>query len=188
MKISPRSASPHIGKFDRPVIDFNGVGEWSVEGIRIRYESLALRLGVKSQAHLTPHIHREGERTWIYPLIGELLPLVELGDRAAIEIGVQFIEEDEFFVFGKILKSNMARARRRAELTPEQQHRIRQRIVGMLLRGDIPHEFHEYKRLLRRVGLGDMWPILDERVDRTNKYVMRHYEYLDRFARQAPTV
>jgi hypothetical protein len=113
----------------------------------------------------------------------KVIGLIDAGDRAAIEIGIEFIQEDEFFVFGRILKSNTARALRRTSLTPEQQARIRERLVGMMLAGQVPHEWREYKRLLRSVGLGSLWPALDNGVDRTNKYVMRYYEYLDRYAR-----
>lgn len=108
---------------------------------------------------------------------------IEAGDKAAIEIGIEFIEENEFFVFLKILKSGTACALRRALLTEEQQRRIRERLVKMMLSGNVPHEFHEYERLLRKVGLDSLWTMLDSGVDRENKYVMRHYDYLDRFAR-----
>lgn len=40
-------------------------------------------------------------------------------------------------------------------------------------------------RLLRKVGLGELWPVVDAEVDRENPYVMRHYEYLSRYARGA---
>ncbi|MGA3129342.1 MAG: hypothetical protein ABSD59_00970 [Terracidiphilus sp.] len=113
----------------------------------------------------------------------EIINLIEAGDRAAIEIGIEFIQEDDFFVFGRILKSNTARALRRASLTPEQQARIRERLVGMMLSGQVPGEWHEYKKLLRHVGLGSLWPVLEDGVDRKNKYVMRYFNYLDRFAR-----
>jgi hypothetical protein len=53
----------------------------------------------------------------------------------------------------------------------------------MLLSGQVPHEWHEYKRLLRHIGLGSLWPALENGVDRENKHVMRYYQYLDRFAR-----
>ena len=179
-----RPRSPHIrNPYDGPVIDYNGVGMWSAVGIRERYEKLASKLGVTPQAHLVPKMHREEERTWIYPLIEELFPLIEAGDGAAIEIGVQLIEEDEFFVFGSLLKMNMAGALRRVTLTPEQQQRLRRRIVEMLLAGNVPREFREYKKLLRKIGLAELWPVLDAKVDRTNEYVMRHYAYLDRYAR-----
>ena len=115
----------------------------------------------------------------------QVIDLIEAGDKAAIEIGIEFIQEDDHFVFGRILKSNTARALRRASLTQEQQTRIRERLVGMMLSGQVPHEWHEYKRLLRHVGLGSLWPVLEKGVDRENKYVMRYYNYLHRFARSS---
>jgi hypothetical protein len=113
----------------------------------------------------------------------EIINLIDAGDEAAIEIGIEFIQEDDYFVFGAILKSNTARALRRASLTSEQQTRIRERLVGMMLSGQVPREWQEYKRLLRRIGLGSLWPALENGVDRENKYVMRYYDYLDRYAR-----
>ncbi|MGH9564329.1 MAG: hypothetical protein ACRD3S_22980 [Terracidiphilus sp.] len=113
----------------------------------------------------------------------QVIDLIEAGDGAAIEIGIEFIQEDDFFVFGRILKSNTARALRRASLTPEQRARIRERLVGMMLAGQTPHEWHEYKRLLRRVGVDPLWPMLENGVDRKNEFVMRYYNYLVRFAR-----
>ena len=115
----------------------------------------------------------------------QIIDLIDEGDKAAIEIGIEFIQEDDHFVFGRILKSNTARALRRASLTPEQQSRIRERLVGMMLCGQVPHEWREYKRLLRYIGLGSLWPLLESGVDRENQYVMRYYNYLDRFARSS---
>jgi hypothetical protein len=163
-------------------VDYNGVGAWSVEGIRKRYQVHADEIGLRA-VQLVPRRHTEGGRTWVYPLMEQAIERIEVGDKAAIEIGIEFIEEDEFFVFGRILKSDTARALRRAPLTEEQQMRIRERLVKMMLAGNVPHEFREYKKLLRRVGLGPVWPTLDDGVDRENKYVMRYFDYLDRFAR-----
>jgi hypothetical protein len=163
-------------------VDYNGVGVWSVEGIQKRYKVHADEIGLDT-IQLVPRRHTEGGRTWVYPLMEQVIERIEADDKAAIEIGIEFIEEDDFFVFGRILKSDTARALRRAPLTEEQQKRIRERLVKMMLSGNVPHEFREYKRLLRRVGLGPLWSTLDDGVDRENKYVMRYYDYLDRFAR-----
>jgi hypothetical protein len=35
----------------------------------------------------------------------EIITLIEAGDKAAVEIGIEFIQEDDYFVFGAILKS-----------------------------------------------------------------------------------
>jgi hypothetical protein len=157
---------------------------WSADAIQKRYRKYADFIG-SDPAQLVPKCSTEGETTRVYPLMEQIIDLIETGDKAAIEIGIEFIQEDDHFAFGRIIKSNTARALRRASLTPEQQTRIRERLVGMMLSGRVPHEWHEYKRLLRRVGLGSLWPVLEKGVDRENKYVMRYYNYLDRYARSS---
>ena len=179
---SIRRESPHIGNYSDKHVDYNGVGAWSIEGIRKRYEAHAREIGIDT-IQLIPRCHKEGERTWIYPLMEQIIKRIEEGDKAAIEVGIEFIEEDVFFVFGRLLKSNTARALRRTPLTERQQNRIRKRLVAMILSGNVPHEFREYKKLLRKIGLGSLWQTLDNGVDRGNKYGMRNYDYLDRFAR-----
>jgi len=49
--------------------------------------------------------------------MNQIIKPIETGDRAAIEIGIEVIQEDDYFVFGAILKSNTARALRPASLT-----------------------------------------------------------------------
>jgi hypothetical protein len=176
--------SPHIGNYAGAHVDYNGVGVWSAEAIQKRYRKYADAFG-GNPAHLTPRRHMEGGRMWVYPLMEKITELIETGDRAAIEIGIEFIQEDDYFVFGAILKSNTARALRRTSLTPEQQALIRKRLVDMMLVGQVPREWREYKRLLRHVGVGSLWPVLENGVDRDNEYVMRYYDYLDRFARSS---
>jgi hypothetical protein len=177
-----KARSPHIREWSGEHIDYNGTGPWSVEAIRKRYQWYARSLGATA-AELVPHQSAEGGRTWVYPIIEVIDRRIEEGDPAAVEIGIEFLEEEEFFTFGKVLKSNNARALRRASLTERQQQRVRERIVSMMLAGNVPYEFHEYKRLLRKVGIGSLWTALDQGVDRENPYVMRHYEWLNRNAR-----
>jgi hypothetical protein len=113
----------------------------------------------------------------------QIIERMERGDKAAIQIGLEFILEDDFFAFGRLLKSDAARALRRVALTDGQQAIIRKRLVAMLLAGEVPREWRQYKQLLRHVGLGSLWPALERGVDRENKYVMRYYDYLNSFAR-----
>lgn len=51
----------------------------------------------------------------------------------------------------------------------------------MLVAGQVPHEYHEYAKLLRRIGLGEAWAAARLRVDEGNPYVMRYVNYFDRF-------
>ena len=169
--------SPHMQDFDGPLRDYNGTGKWSVTSVQQRYLEYSRRLDVTEPEVPQPREHHERNVRWIYPIMEPVIAAIDRDDKAAIALGIDFIEESEHFVFGRILKSNTARALRRASLTPQQVERIRKRIVGMLLAGDVPHEFHEYARLLRTIGLGDWWPIIEQNIARDNPYVMRYYQY-----------
>ena len=93
-------------------IDYNGTGRWSLQAIQERYREYACGLQVSPLLDLTPRAHEQKRRRWIYPVMDNVIEGIERGDKACIEIGVEFIEEDERFPFGRILKSNTARALR----------------------------------------------------------------------------
>jgi hypothetical protein len=103
---------------------------------------------------------------------------IEHGDAACIALGIDFVEEDDLFAFGKTLKSNTARSLRRARLTEEQKVRLRKHIVTMLVSGIIPHEMREYAKLLRAIGVGEHWQRLERDVPRDNPFAMRFYRVL----------
>jgi len=168
-------------------IDYNGTPDagssrWTVEAVQQRYREYARALKVRLPADIKPVEHIEGQFLWIYPIMEPVIEAIEKHDRAAVQIGIEFIEEDRHFSFGKILKSNTARALRRSPLSSDQEERIQTRIVKMLLKGYVPHEYKEYAKLLRRVGVGEWWPVIEEGVDRDNKYVLRYYRYFKRHA------
>jgi len=155
------------------IIDYNGSGRWSLEAIRRRYGEYARRYYVETPCDLTPRVHEEGDKRWVYPVMEQVIVGIEAGDAACIELGIEFLEEDEKFPFGKNLKARAARALRRAPLTADQIARIRQRVFGMLVAGHVPHEFREYAKLLRKVGVGEQWSAVHDRLDQANPYVMR---------------
>jgi hypothetical protein len=107
---------------------------------------------------------------------------IERGDPACAELGIEFIEEDQSFPFGRILKSNAARALRRAGLTSAQQERIRKRVVAMLVAGHTPREYREYAKLARKIGLEGWWAQAEGQVNLANRYVRRYYDYFKRYA------
>jgi hypothetical protein len=161
------------------IIDYNGSGRWTLEAIRRRYAEYARRFRVETPCDLTPREHEEGDKRWVYPVMEPVIRGIDAGDAACIELGIEFLEEDGKFPFGKILKAKAARSLRRASLTAEQIARIRGRVIGMLVAGHIPHEFREYAKLLRNVGTGEQWSAVHDRLDHANPYVMRFYTYLD---------
>lgn len=158
--------------------DYNGEGIWSKDEIISRYMRYRRDLKLPNLIDLSPVEHTEGEVKWIYPVMDKVINGIESGDAACRRIGIEFIEEDKKFVFGRIMKANTARALRRSELNDEEQERIRRRIVSMLIDEKIPREYREYAKLLRKIGFKNYWDKIENGVNRSNPYVMKYYNYL----------
>lgn len=166
------------------IIDYNGTGKWSLNAIQERYATYARQLKVPLPIDLRPREHEERGRHWIYPVMFEVIKGIEGGDRACIELGVEFIEEDARFPFGRIIKSNAARALRRSVLTSEQKERVRNRVAHMLIAEHVPREYREYAKLFRKVGMGRWWTFIEKGANRNNPYVMRHFDYFQQYVRE----
>lgn len=162
------------------IIDYNGEGGWSRGEILARYARYAAKMGIIPR-DLSPKEHTEGERRWIYPVMDKVIEGIAEGDLACVQLGVEFIEEDAKFPFGKSLKSRTARALRRTSLSNEQKRRIRQRVFGLLRAGHIPHEFREYAKLVRGIGF-DAREV--PKVDESNPYAVRFRSYFERAAEE----
>jgi hypothetical protein len=157
------------------IIDYNGEGRWSRAEILSRYTRYVVEIGIVPR-DISPMEHAERGRRWVYPVMMKVIDGIEAGDLACVELGVEFIEEDTKFPFGKTLKSNTARALRRAHLSNEQKQRIRRRVFGLLRAGHIPHEYREYARLVRKIGFeASEVPA----VDVSNPYVARFRSYFE---------
>jgi hypothetical protein len=160
------------------IVDYNGEGKWLKDEILRRYSQYCKEQEVSEPLDLRPRELVSGEKKWIYPVMERVIEGIEKGDAACKRLGIEFIEEDGKFPFGKILKSNTARALRRVALTPDEQERVRKRLVNMLLTGNVPHEYKQYVRLLKKVGAGNHWDEIERQINRSNDYVMRYYRYL----------
>lgn len=96
-------------------------------------------------------------------------------DSACVQIGIEFIEEDARFPFGRTLKCQVARALRKyATLSEGQKSRIRRRAFAMLAAGNIPWEFADYAKLVRKIGYeAKEIPAIDE----SRSHVRRFRDY-----------
>jgi hypothetical protein len=159
--------------------DYNGPGEWDLESVQRRYLQHAKKLGIKGVSGLAPRELAEGGVRWVYPVMDAVITGIERGDAACIELGVEFVESDHKQPFGRLLHSNTARALRRATLAPEQAARLRARVLSMLVAGHVPHEFKQYAKLLRHIGLGQAWETAKAQVDQANPYVMKYARYFE---------
>ncbi len=163
------------------VIDYNGNGRWSRAEILARYRRYAAEMGIAPR-DLSPMELSERGQHWVYPVMEKVIAGIEVGDGACVRLGIEFIEEDAKFPFGKILKSNTARALRRTTLAGEQQQRIRRRVFGLLRAGHVPHEYREYAKLVRKIGF-DASEVPD--VTALNPYAARFRTYFEAAARRS---
>ena len=164
------------------VIDYNGNGFWSVDEVLKRYAEYARHFGITQPRELTPLVHSTGDRKWIYPVMDHVIEGIEAGDPACAELGIEFIETNDSFAFGKILKSNVARALRRTTLTEVQEERIRRRVVEMLEARYLPREFRQYAKLARKLGLREWLPRIKQLADLGDPWVQRYCVYFEEHA------
>jgi hypothetical protein len=150
----------------RPVAaPVDGLGRWSRAALAKRYRAYCRQFRCAPRDidfELAGTYYHD--RPWIMPVIEQVIAGIAANDPACIEIGLELIEEDSKFAFGKIMKARAANALRRAGLSEAQKERIRDRVAGLLARGIVPHEMREYARLMKRVGLGSHAATLREQL------------------------
>ena len=168
--------------------DYNGTGKWSASAIQERYAELCARLGVEHPIDLTPVETIQGNTRWVYPVMDKVIEGIEQGDGACMALGVEFLEEDRKFPFGSNLKYRAARSLRRTQLPLSLATRLKRRIVSMLAAGNVPREYREYARLLRRIGFDDWWQRIEQQTPRSNRHAMRYYRYFRSIHERSPSV
>ena len=162
------------------VIDYNGEGYWSLDEVLQRYAEYARVFGITQPRELTPLVHSTDDRKWIYPVMDSVVEGIEAGDLACAELGIEFIETSDSFPFGRIIKSNVARALRRTPLTEAQKERIRRRVVEMLETEYLPREFRQYAKLARTLGLREFLPRIKQVAANSDKeWVQRYCAYFE---------
>jgi hypothetical protein len=160
------------------IIDLNGTGEWSITRLRERYKAYCAQLGQTTTMDLNAYKHTNEDERWICPFLNNVIQGIREGDKACVAIGIDLVESDQKIPFGPKLKSKAARELRRSVLNETQRQRLRKRFVQMLIAGVIAHEFREYCKLLRTIGVAECWPELHAGIPRDNRFAMRFYDAL----------
>ena len=83
------------------IIDYNGEGKWLKDEILRRYSQYCKEQKVSEPLDLRPRELVSGEKKWIYPVMERVIEGIEKGDAACKRLGIEFIEEDSKFPFGK---------------------------------------------------------------------------------------
>ena len=177
-----------MAKIKQEIQDYNGTGAWSVDAVLQRYQHYASQLGIQPM-DISPQRIEQGLKVWVYPVMDQVIKGIKAGDVACIRIGVEFIEQDQHFPFGKLLKSDTARALRQQQEVPDDlKERLRVRIVTMLLHDNVPHEYQEYAKLLRKIGFAEHWPHMLRKASKHNPYVQRYLNYFEQIQNRHPAV
>lgn len=159
-----------------------------MDAVLQRYQHYASQLGIQP-IDISPQRIEQDLKVWIYPVMDQVIKGIKAGDAACMRIGVEFIEQDQHFSFGKLLKSDTARALRQQEELPDDlKERLRTRIVSMLLHGNVPHEYQGYAKLLRKIGFAEHWPYMRAKASRHNPYVQRYLNYFEQIQNRHPAV
>jgi hypothetical protein len=160
-----------------PPPKLDGVGRWSKDAIRQRYREYCRAFRVHPRSLHIPY-PRPYDEQWVSPLMDVVCEGIRAGDLACAEIGIEMIEEDGGFAFGRAMKSRTARALGHCPLTDAQKQRICNRVVAMLRRGFLPPEFKDYAWLVRRLKLDVDREHLEERLESRNPWVWWYLDYL----------
>jgi hypothetical protein len=160
------------------VRDYNGEGIWSGDEIARRYRQYCREMNIEDPTDLSPVEHSKADVKWIYPVMYKVVEGIERGDAACRRIGIEFIEADGKFPFGRNIKYRTARALRRSELTEREKDRIRRRLVEIMTSGRTTRVFKEQARLLKKIGVGDYWGEIENGIDRSKQHILRFYHYL----------
>jgi hypothetical protein len=59
------------------VIDYNGTDFWSVDEVRARYTKYARRFRITEPRKLSPLVHSNGDKQWIYSVMDAVIEGIE---------------------------------------------------------------------------------------------------------------
>jgi hypothetical protein len=119
---------------------YPGADDWTIAATQERYRRYCRHLGIRPR-DLTP---RYPAAHWLGHIMTQIVDGIRAGDGACVMLAIDLVEEDRGLPFGKLVKSDAARAlRQHARLDDIQAARLRRRFADMLVRGYLPREYKE---------------------------------------------
>lgn len=154
-------------------IDFNSEGKWSVSSVKERYRELSLSLGGVSGFEPEPrkYTNQKGV-TWTYNIMDSVVDGVQLGDKACIQISIEYIAAHDMRSTTGYIRERMARALRSVELTKVQKVMLAKVFLSQLESGKLYKEFREYSRLFKKIGV-EPYRREIEKFENSNKHYIK---------------
>jgi hypothetical protein len=155
-------------------IDYNADGRWSVAAVQARYRQLSNSLGGMAGFEPEPRTYTNPRgMTWVYNIMDSVVDGAQLGDKACIELCVEYIEANIMAPTTGYIRERMARSLCRVELTPRQKQRLAAVFVGQLEKQQLRKEFREYTRLFRKIGVESYRAEIERLASSDQAYIRR---------------
>ncbi|MBT2787351.1 MULTISPECIES: hypothetical protein [unclassified Halomonas] len=135
-------------------INYNPTGKWSVEAVKERYSKLSLSLGSVDgfEPFCKTYTNRRGF-TWVYNIMDSVVDGVRLGDKACVQLAIDYIRDNEMYSKTGYIRARMARALKSADLSDSQKKELALIFLHQLETGVLYQEYREYCRLFRKIGV-----------------------------------
>ena len=115
-------------------------------------QDLLTLLGVRLTSYY-PHPDIDHPGIWVSSLFQNIRKAICLGDETAIAIACELIHCDPRLPFGKLIKSDLARAlkKRSEKLGSEERAQIMEVTIRLLTMSYAPRELEDYVKLIRKL-------------------------------------
>ncbi len=156
------------------MINYNPEGKWSVESVQAKYWELCLSLGGVSGFEPQPRKHtNHNGTTWIYNVMDSVVDGVQLGDKACVQISIEYIQDNDMRSTTGYIRERMARALRNCELSNKQKSQLADTFIKQLESKRIYKEFREYCRLFKKIGVEPYKKEIEKYTNSNKQYIKR---------------
>ena len=160
-------------------INYNHHGKWSVDAVKNRYANLRIVSGGAEGFELEPRTYtNKGGMTWIYNIMEAVVDGVQLGDKACVQLSIDYIDDNLMDSTTGYIRERMARALRRAELTEHQKRQLATTFLKQLEQESLHKEFKEYCRLFKTIGVEPYRARIEKCARSEKQYIRRAVQRL----------
>jgi hypothetical protein len=141
---------------------------------RLEHEITSL-LGPRLRAYF-PASTQDHPGIWLSQTFTGLAEAIEVGDAVAVSLACDLIHADPMLPFGKLIKSDLARAlrKRASKLLPGERALIVATTLKLLKQDFAPRELEDYCKLLRKFPAQEYQPMLPAITPKNAKSVKLH--------------
>ena len=141
---------------------------------QLEHEITAL-LGPRLRAYFPENV-QDHPGIWLSETFTALAKAIEGGDAVAISLACDLIHSDPMLLFGKLIKSDLARAlrKRASKLRPGERALIVATTLKLIMKDFAPRELEDYCKLVKKFPAQEYQPLLHGFTPKNAKSVRLH--------------